>query len=1098
MFIDNYITGLKFRVFFIMMCASCILFAQDKVKSTISYKTITGLSNKVIYIERIDSTDYFLLGDQKGRLVYWNAKNNEILASANCQSEIVYNYHYDRFLNLCFISGESGVEIIDLHDLFTKQSLNYWKFFPLEGVSFVTTNPIDHVTWISTFDGKIFSFFADLTGVNEPEFVMDAQSFTKEIHVYGDVLFAFSPWNQSVYDLTNQTLLKKLDNNYGDDARLVCNNLRCRILGDRGLEDFSLEAIDALNQKKKIQVLYPYSFFLQNSSDTSWVGTRDGKVFSFDANSNQISTHEIDSTVAISAISGWGNHFVAGDHEGRIYSNWNSGDKPSIALNPASESTLDRAYLINENKMVTLHFNAYGSYVRLWDLKKAEMTDFLSFTSFQISSLYWNKAGDTLYTVHANQEINRISWQDGLAKVENVKSGLVDFVQGAFIALPNEEKLIKRREAIEEWKRALKYNTVFRMTFGSLNDVFEFAHAATGDGKSLPPIPVLETHLAEAGLGKMIEEFDILDRDIFFMKMKRCNNADEFILAVERYNQDPVALRKFYQLVNASGFTFRILKDENVVFELELNEVPEYIEYDKYPNEILFFYHDKILRYNLKTDYLQSFTFLSDPSISFFNSNDKFILVAGTNSSMLELYNLENEQNTIWTFYGLMDYLISNEDGFYKSRGEPKSVLCYFNERKISFYQSDLYYNRPHEVIKSLNPDDTLAIQLFESAYQKRMKRIGNANKVEPDQLPEISSIDLEQMDFKQKNETIKIPLQQDLGFTISRVHLLANGVPVYGKNGLKGNLIKDESLTLQLQPGENKIEIYVTDELGQESNRLLKTVYLDRPETFVKTHFIGIGIDKFNEPGHDLSYSVKDVRDLSKALKEKLGDQLTIDTLFNQNVSVSNVQALKKKLLQTNINDKVIISYSGHGLLNEEYDYFLSAYNVDFHHPEKGGIPYEVLEDLLDSIPARKKLLLIDACHSGEVDKEDFRQMNEIAGAKGIVTPKGGETENTSEGPAVGLQNSFQLMQELFVNVQRGSGATIISAAAGDQFALEGGKLENGFFTYAILQYMKDHPDVSINALKKYVYTEVEKLSGGMQKPTSRIENLEMDWRVW
>jgi hypothetical protein len=38
----------------------------------------------------------------------------------------------------------------------------------------------------------------------------------------------------------------------------------------------------------------------------------------------------------------------------------------------------------------------------------------------------------------------------------------------------------------------------------------------------------------------------------------------------------------------------------------------------------------------------------------------------------------------------------------------------------------------------------------------------------------------------------------------------------------------------------------------------------------------------------------------------------------------------------------------------------------------------------------------------------------------------------------------------------------------------------------------------VSINALKKYVYEEVEKLSGGLQKPTSRLENLEMDWKVW
>jgi hypothetical protein len=131
-------------------------------------------------------------------------------------------------------------------------------------------------------------------------------------------------------------------------------------------------------------------------------------------------------------------------------------------------------------------------------------------------------------------------------------------------------------------------------------------------------------------------------------------------------------------------------------------------------------------------------------------------------------------------------------------------------------------------------------------------------------------------------------------------------------------------------------------------------------------------------------------------------------------------------------------------------------------------------------------------------VDKDDFREMAAVAGAKGIVQPKGGDAENTSASNTIGLQNSFQLMQELFVNVQKGSGATIISAAAGDQFALEGGKLQNGFFTYAILQYIANNQSVAINELKRYVYAEVERLSGGLQKPTSRIENLELDWRMW
>jgi hypothetical protein len=273
---------------------------------------------------------------------------------------------------------------------------------------------------------------------------------------------------------------------------------------------------------------------------------------------------------------------------------------------------------------------------------------------------------------------------------------------------------------------------------------------------------------------------------------------------------------------------------------------------------------------------------------------------------------------------------------------------------------------------------------------------------------------------------------------------------------------------------------------------------YIPSKEYTPKTYFIGIGIDHFQDSIYNLSYSVKDISDFAKALKKEIGNNLTIDTLFNQNVNISNVAALKKRLLETNINDKVIISYSGHGLLSKEYDYYLSSYSVNFQQPEIGGIPYEFLEDLLDSIPARQKLLLIDACHSGEVDTDDLRERATVAGAKGILKSRGADAENTSTTNTVGLQNSFQLMQELFVNVQKGSGATIISAAAGDQFALEGGKLKNGFFTYAILQYIAKNQSVGINELKKYVYAEVERLSGGLQKPTSRIENLELDWKLW
>ncbi|MDZ4796473.1 MAG: caspase family protein, partial [Bacteroidota bacterium] len=232
----------------------------------------------------------------------------------------------------------------------------------------------------------------------------------------------------------------------------------------------------------------------------------------------------------------------------------------------------------------------------------------------------------------------------------------------------------------------------------------------------------------------------------------------------------------------------------------------------------------------------------------------------------------------------------------------------------------------------------------------------------------------------------------------------------------------------------------------------------------------------------------------LAKKLKEKYKENIIIDTLFNENVTISNVKALKQKLQQTTENDKVIIAYSGHGLLSKEYDYYLSTYSINFDKPEQNGLPYDELENLLDSIPARKKLMLIDACHSGEVDKEDLVRIKGSSDSliKG-VTP----VAYSGEGH-LGLKNSFELMQSLFVNVGKSTGATIISAAAGTQFALERNDLKNGVFTYCILEAMNKYPSLKISELKKIVGERVVEITRGLQKPTSRNETIAVDWEVW
>lgn len=255
-------------------------------------------------------------------------------------------------------------------------------------------------------------------------------------------------------------------------------------------------------------------------------------------------------------------------------------------------------------------------------------------------------------------------------------------------------------------------------------------------------------------------------------------------------------------------------------------------------------------------------------------------------------------------------------------------------------------------------------------------------------------------------------------------------------------------------------------------------------PERLV---FIGIGIDHFADTKYNLSWSVKDIRDLAGKLRAKYTTGIAIDTLFNEKVTRENVLALKRRLNTLSENDKVIIAYAGHGLFNKDGDYFLSTYLTNFRKPEEKGLPYSDLENLLDGIRPRKKLMLIDACNSGEVDKEFIKAMR-----------KKGNTAMDNGAELLNQQKSFELMQELFANVGRSTGATVLTASAGTQFALETNELKNGVFTYCILEAMEQHKTMKVSELKQIVRKRVFEITKGMQQPAFRNETGMSDWNIW
>ncbi|MEO6253084.1 MAG: caspase family protein [Ferruginibacter sp.] len=450
------------------------------------------------------------------------------------------------------------------------------------------------------------------------------------------------------------------------------------------------------------------------------------------------------------------------------------------------------------------------------------------------------------------------------------------------------------------------------------------------------------------------------------------------------------------------------------------------------------------------------------------------------------------------------DYFTQIPNGYYQTTQSAARLLHYVTKdlKVISFEQLDVKYNRPDMVLEAIGNTDTALIKSYRKAWEKRIRKLGIDTTAFRDgySVPETDFVSRDNIKYEQATGTLKLHINGiDSSYKLDRFNFWVNEVPVFGQRGIsilkKNSNSLDTNIIIKLSQGKNQIETSISNVNGTESYRMpLLVNYTPAVKQKEQTYFIGIGIDQFKDSKYNLKFSTKDIRDLSKKLKEKYKD-IIIDTLFNENVTVSNVKALKQKLLQTSVNDKVIISYSGHGMLSKDFDYYLSTYAVNFDKPEENGLPYDELESLLDSIPARKKLMLIDACHSGEVDKEDLVAMNAtnnklIKGLKPVAYKKEGQ---------LGLKNSFELMQSLFVNVGKSTGATIISAAAGTEFALEGiDNLPNGVFTYCILEAMNKYPTMKISELKKTVGERVVEITKGLQKPTSRNETIAVDWKVW
>ena len=455
---------------------------------------------------------------------------------------------------------------------------------------------------------------------------------------------------------------------------------------------------------------------------------------------------------------------------------------------------------------------------------------------------------------------------------------------------------------------------------------------------------------------------------------------------------------------------------------------------------------------------------------------------------------------------GQYNFVYFNPESYYFASKEILNKIGFLYHNKLYAYeQYDLYYNRPDLVMAKLPFLNAFEISLLEGAYYKRLEKLGiEENKLNiRDQLPvfEVNYAG----DYSTKTDLAVFTLKaKALGEDhIDHYTYILNGIEY--KTELSNHPTNfADTLQLTLSPGINQIEFYCRSSTGVKSLIHKEVItcekHFDKPDLY----FVSIGLSAYLDSAYQLNYARKDAEEMAKIFEQtrrygNVHQKLYLDSAMTSGKLTEIVDFLK----QAKPNDVVILFYAGHGVLNQKLEYYLATYDMSFNRPEVKGIQFDVLENSIENLPCRNKLMLIDACHSGELDESSIL-INPAKQEKieDINFRMAGVSVTDEDGLEMGL---FELSKLLFIDMRLSKGTNIISSASGTEYAIEGEAWKNGVFTYVLKQALQDKTadlngdrQIRVMELQIYLRNEVSVLSKGKQNPISRKENVKNNFVVW
>lgn len=210
-------------------------------------------------------------------------------------------------------------------------------------------------------------------------------------------------------------------------------------------------------------------------------------------------------------------------------------------------------------------------------------------------------------------------------------------------------------------------------------------------------------------------------------------------------------------------------------------------------------------------------------------------------------------------------------------------------------------------------------------------------------------------------------------------------------------------------------------------------------PKYVRRKHALLIGIGAFADPTIPaLQYPAKDAKDIARTLSDPNVGRFSpgnVTVLTDaQATRASVLDALQELILKAQEEDLVVLYLSSHGSPNRDGTGLAGVGYIVTHDTEKktmwrDALEYRSFADKVSLIKARRKVLFLDTCYSGQASRP---------GAKALMLEGVGVGESTAK---------------MFLS---GEGTYVISSSRDNERSWESDAFKNGYFTHFLIQALR------------------------------------------